>query len=164
MLLPPAFGPARSAIAEEVPDVAILWRPGTFAAGTFRVTGGYGKTRWMCLKPLEDSSMGRTALVALIAAGAALATGSAASVAQQSSQPVLPPIVGGEPPAEAASPRGTVYIPGVGFRFIAPGGPRVYGWVSGYRAPVYGYRRGVKRGCYERDWRGDRRRCGRGWY
>ena len=64
-----------------------------------------------------------------------------AQQASQTPRPYAPPLVGTEPPPEPAPVYGATYIPGVGFRYLAPGGPRVYGWTYGYRAPVYGYYR-----------------------
>jgi hypothetical protein len=86
-------------------------------------------------------SMGRSIAVAVLAAGMGLLAAHVGALAQQTPQPYAPPLVGAEPPPQAASPDGAVYIPGVGFRYVAPGGPRVYGWAYGYRAPVYGYYR-----------------------
>ena len=113
--------------------------------------------------------MGRSILVAVLAAGAALLVSPGGTMAQQTSQtprPFAPPLVGAEPPPENAPVYGATYIPGVGFRYLAPGSLRGYG----YRAPVYGYyRAGYARARYYRDrcradrhWAGDR--CGRRWY
>jgi hypothetical protein len=72
--------------------------------------------------------MDRAILFAAVAAGAVL-LGVPAGVSAQVSQPRdAPPSNTGEVP-EAASPTGTVYIPGVGFRFVAPL-PRVYGYYA----------------------------------
>ena len=49
--------------------------------------------------------------------------------------------------AESASPYGATYIPGVGFRYVAPGGARVYGYRA-YGPQVYGYRRYLDEGCF----------------
>ena len=111
--------------------------------------------------------MGRSMLVAVLAAGVALLLTPAGTMAQQTSQtpgPFAPPLVGAEPPPENAPVYGATYIPGVGFRYLAPGGPRVYGWTYGYRAPVYGYyrARGYRRAC-DRDWWGFDR-CRRRWH
>jgi hypothetical protein len=116
--------------------------------------------------------MGRSILVAVLA-GAALLSTTVDTAAQQVSpapRPYAPPLVGTEPPPENAPVYGATYIPGVGYRYLAPGSPRVYGWAYGYRAPVYGYyRTGYARARYYRDrcrgdrhWAGDR--CGRRWY
>jgi hypothetical protein len=106
--------------------------------------------------------MGRSILVAILATGAGLLAGRDGALAQQAPQQNVPALVGVEPTPEAASPGGAVYIPGVGFRYIAPGGPRVYGYQA-YAARVYGYRsRTGRRACRERDWWG-LDRCGRGW-
>jgi hypothetical protein len=103
--------------------------------------------------------MGRPILVALLAAGIGLFGAHVGALAQQTPQPFAPPLVGAEPEPEAASPNGAVYIPGVGFRYLVPGGARLYG----YRAPVYGYRyRAYRRACADRDWWGWDR-CGRRW-
>jgi hypothetical protein len=87
--------------------------------------------------------MGRSILVAVLTAGVGLLATLAGASAQQNPQIYTPPVVAPEP--DAASPNGARYIPGVGFRYIAPGGPSVYGWVYGYRAPVYGYDRAYRR-------------------
>lgn len=72
----------------------------------------------------------------------------------------IPPVVEADP-AEAASPDGAVYIPGVGFRYVVPGS-RVYGW-TGYGPRVYSYRaRAERRACRDRDWWGFDR-CQRAW-
>jgi hypothetical protein len=80
--------------------------------------------------------MGRAILFAALAAGAGL-LGVPAGASAQATQPRdAPPTATGEVP-QAASPTGTVYIPGVGFRFVAPL-PRVYGYyATGPR--VYAY-------------------------
>jgi|SoiMethySBSTD1v2_1073268.scaffolds.fasta_scaffold09601_2 hypothetical protein len=111
--------------------------------------------------------MGQSMLVAVLLAGAgllAVATDAAAQQASQTPRPYAPPLVGTEPPPEPAPVYGATYIPGVGFRYLAPGGPRVYGWTYGYRAPVYGYyrARGYRRAC-DRDWWGFDR-CRRRWH
>jgi hypothetical protein len=109
--------------------------------------------------------MGRSILVAVLAAAGLLAL-PAGTMAQQSPQTprdYAPPLVGAEPPPETAPVYGATYIPGVGFRYLAPGGPRVHGWY-GYRAPVYGYyrSRAYRRAC-DRDWWGFDR-CRRRWH
>ena len=107
--------------------------------------------------------MGRSILVAVLAAGVALLATTADTKAQQISpapRPYAPPLVGTEPPPENAPVYGATYIPGVGYRYLAPGSPRVYG----YRAPVYGYyrARAYRRAC-DRDWWGFDR-CRRRWH
>jgi hypothetical protein len=95
---------------------------------------------------------GRIILTALLAAAGLVASPEGA--AAQSSEYFKPP-VDDAPPAGAASPYGARYIPGVGFRYIYPGGPRVYGYTS-YYGQTYGYaprRRGC--GAY-RVWNGER--------
>ena len=80
--------------------------------------------------------MVRAILIAALAAGAGLLGAQAVALAQATHPRDAPPFGTGEVP-QAASPTGTVYIPGVGFRFVAPL-PRVYGYyASGPR--VYGY-------------------------
>ena len=81
----------------------------------------------------------------------------------------IPPGVGEVP--QAASPTGATYIPGVGFRFVPPLGPRVYGYYYGPR--VYGYYddrearryqhgyRARRVACDRDSWFGDR--CARRW-
>ena len=74
--------------------------------------------------------MGRSILVAVLAAGVALLATTADTKAQQISpapRPYAPPLVGTEPPPENAPVYGATYIPGVGYRYLAPGSPRVYG-------------------------------------
>jgi hypothetical protein len=94
--------------------------------------------------------MGRTILIAVLAAGAGL-VGPAADVSAQQAPLIYPPPVGlVDPPLDAASPAGAVYIPGVGFRYVAPGGPRVYGYYQAYAPRAYGYR--ARRACRERGW------------
>jgi hypothetical protein len=79
--------------------------------------------------------MGRAIVIAALAAGAAL--GLSAGASAQVTQPRdAPPPETGEVP-RVASPNGATYIPGVGFRYVAPL-PRVYGYyAAGPR--VYGY-------------------------
>jgi hypothetical protein len=80
--------------------------------------------------------MGRAILIAALAAGAGLLGLSAGAPAQVTQPRDAPPADTGEVP-RAASPNGAVYIPGVGFRYVAPL-PRVYGYyAAGPR--VYGY-------------------------
>jgi hypothetical protein len=95
--------------------------------------------------------MGRTIVIAALAAGAGLLGSVAPASAQQ--QPLLypPPVGRVDAPLEAASPDGAVYIPGVGFRYVAPGGPRVYGYYyRAYGPRAYGYR--ARRACADRGW------------
>ena len=82
--------------------------------------------------------MRRFILSALVAVGG-LSVAHAAYA--QSAEPyVTSPTIEAEIAPQAASPYGATYIPGVGFRYVAPGGPRVYGYYAGPR--VYGaYRR-----------------------
>ena len=75
--------------------------------------------------------MRRIILVATLAMSAA-----SGALAQTSIPRDAPPPDVGEIP-RAASPTGATYIPGVGFRFVPPLGPRVYGWYYGPR--VYGW-------------------------
>ncbi len=102
--------------------------------------------------------MGRSILAAVLTAGVGLFAAHAGASAQtvQLYGTVVP---GSEEAPEAASPSGATYIPGVGFRYIAPGTP-----VYGYRAYVpraYGTR-AYRRACGDhRRWDGGR--CGRGW-
>ena len=110
--------------------------------------------------------MGRSILVAILSAAGLLAMPAAGAMAQQTPQTprdYAPPLIGAEPPPETAPVRGATYIPGVGFRYLAAGGPRVYGWYR-YRAPVYGYyrARAYRRAC-DRDWWGFDR-CRRRWH
>ena len=81
-------------------------------------------------------TLGRATLFAALAAGAGL-LGALGGASAQDPQPrdAPPPGVGELP--QAASPRGARYIPGVGFRFVPPLGPRVYGWY--YGPSVYGW-------------------------
>ena len=73
----------------------------------------------------------------LLVAIAGLAATSAVAVAEVDRPRDAPPVGVGEVP-QSASPAGARYIPGVGYRFVAPPGPRVYGYYAGPR--VYGYR------------------------
>ncbi len=88
------------------------------------------------MKTSRHATIGRAMLIAALAAGAGLLVASAGASAQVSVPRDAPPSGVGEVP-QVASPRGTVYIPGVGFRFVPPLGPRVYGYYYGPR--VYGY-------------------------
>lgn len=57
--------------------------------------------------------------------------GSAQTIESQRPQSAI------DAPSAAASPYNARYIPGVGFRYVYPGGPQVYGYVRyarGYRA------------------------------
>lgn len=108
--------------------------------------------------------MGRRSIVACaLAAGFGL-LGLQSGASAQNNRESFAPVVGvGEQP-NSASPAGAVYIPGVGFRYLAAGGPRVYGWAGrryGYGSRVYGYRQRA-RACRDRDW-WHRDRCGRHW-
>ncbi len=82
-------------------------------------------------------------VLAALVAGAALLAGPESAAAQLLEY--FKPPVGDIPPATAASPYGARYIPGVGFRYVYPGGPRVYGYTS-YYGRVYGYAP-RRRGC-----------------
>lgn len=96
--------------------------------------------------------MDRTIPVVALAIAVGLLVASAGASAQTRTDTYIPPIVTADP-AEAASPAGAVYIPGVGFRYVVPGS-RVYGW-TGYGPRVYGYRaRAQRRACRKRDWWG----------
>ena len=88
------------------------------------------------MKTSRSATMGRTILFAALAAGAGLLGASGGASAQVSQPRDAPPVDVGEAP-RAASPAGATYIPGVGFRFVPPLGPRVYGYYYGPR--VYGY-------------------------
>jgi hypothetical protein len=80
--------------------------------------------------------MGRAIAIAALAAGAGLLGLSAVASAQVTQPRDAPPPETGEVP-RVASPNGATYIPGVGFRYVAPL-PRVYGYyAAGPR--VYGY-------------------------
>jgi hypothetical protein len=80
--------------------------------------------------------MGRAIVIAALGAGAALLGLSAGASAQVTQPRDAPPPETGEVP-RVASPNGATYIPGVGFRYVAPL-PRVYGYyAAGPR--VYGY-------------------------
>ena len=109
--------------------------------------------------------MGRAILIAAVAAGAGLLGVSAGAFAQVPQPRDAPPADTGEVP-RVASPSGARYIPGVGFRFVPPPGPRVYGYYYGPR--VYGtyddrearrYR--ASRAACDRAWLGER--CARRW-
>jgi hypothetical protein len=80
--------------------------------------------------------MRRALRIAALAAGATLLGVVAVAWAQEAPPRDAPPPGTGEVP-RAASAAGTVYIPGVGFRFVTPPGARVYGWYYGPR--VYGW-------------------------
>jgi hypothetical protein len=97
----------------------------------------------------------RRSILALLVAGTAL-LGANASASAQQTQPYAGPIPGTEETPVAARPYGATYIPGVGFRYIAPGGPRVYGYrARAYRATDDG---SYWRGCRDYWWTADR--CG----
>ena len=86
----------------------------------------------------------RAMIPALLLAAAAVLASPTGAAAQASKAYDFAPSTDGPTP-QAARPYGATYIPGVGFRYIAPGGPRVYSY---YRA------------------RGDRRaeRCRHDWW
>ena len=117
--------------------------------------------------------MGRSILVAVLAAGVALLAATTDTTAQQASpapRPYAPPVGTEPPPRERARLRRDLHsrrrlpVPGAGQSESSTA--RTYG----YRAPVYGYyRTGYARARYYRDrcrtdrhWAGDR--CGRRWY
>jgi hypothetical protein len=80
--------------------------------------------------------MSRAIPIAALAAVAGLLGVSVGALAQVAQPRDAPPADTGEVP-RAASPNGAVYIPGVGFRYVAPL-PRVYGYyAAGPR--VYAY-------------------------
>jgi hypothetical protein len=79
---------------------------------------------------------GRNPLM-LLAAIAGLVAASAPALAGVDQPRDAPPVGVGEVP-QSAGPAGARYIPGVGYRFVTPPGPRVYGYYAGPR--VYGYR------------------------
>lgn len=80
----------------------------------------------------------RSMLAVLLAGGAALAATDGSALAQAAKAYDYAPNVVDEPVLQAARPYGATYIPGVGFRYITPGGgPVVYGYyraARGYRA------------------------------
>jgi len=86
--------------------------------------------------------MRRSILCAFAAAGT-LAGIHGAALAQTTVLQVSTPSLAGEAAPMSASPHGATYIPGVGFRYVAPGGSRVYGYRA-YGPRVYGYRRGYR--------------------
>jgi hypothetical protein len=111
------------------------------------------------MKTSRSGSMGRTILFAALATGASLLAASTGASAQPRD---APPADIGEVPL-AASPRGATYIPGVGFRFVAPLGPRVYGYYSGPR--VYGYYDDRETRRYHYGYRAHKVACDRdGWF
>jgi hypothetical protein len=88
----------------------------------------------------------RRSFLCALAAVVPLAAVSATAVAQTTIPQVSVPSV--DPgSAESASPYGATYIPGVGFRYLAPGGARVYGYRA-YGPRVYGYRRYRDERCF----------------
>ena len=119
------------------------------------------------MKTSRRATMGRAMLIAAFAAGAGLLAASPGASAQPRD---APPVDVGEVP-RVASPTGATYIPGVGFRFVPPLGPRVYGYYYGPR--VYGYYddrearryqhgyRARRVACDRDSWFGDR--CARRW-
>jgi|SRR6476646_6835454 hypothetical protein len=122
------------------------------------------------MKTSGRATTGRMILAAAMAGVGLLAAADGACAQVSRPRDAPPPGVGEVP--QAAGPRGAVFIPGVGYRFVQPPGPRVYGWYygprvyswsddretrrfqNGYRA--YGYR-ARRVGC-DRDstWYGDR--------
>jgi hypothetical protein len=98
----------------------------------------------------------RSILATLLLAGAVVMSTHSGASAQASKAYDYAPGAPTEPQALAARPYGATYIPGVGFRYLAAGGPVVYGY---YRARGYRAYRSPRR-CTQ-DWLfGDR--C-RGW-
>jgi hypothetical protein len=95
--------------------------------------------------------MRRRILIGALVAGAALAAGHGAAIAQTSPE-VVPPL---GPSPEAAPVYGTRYYPGIGFRYALPPSERVYGYYRGPR--VYGYSRGPRV-------HGHKRRAGDWWW
>jgi hypothetical protein len=91
---------------------------------------------------------------AVLAAVSALLMAPAVASAQASKAYDYAPTVVDGPKPQAARPYGATYIPGIGFRYIAPGGPRVYSY---YRARGYRDYRSVDR-CRS-DWWFFRDRC-----
>jgi hypothetical protein len=89
--------------------------------------------------------MRQSTICALAAAGTLVLAHGAAS-AQTTVPYVSTPSVDAEAPRSAA-PYGATYIPGVGFRYVAPGGSRVYGYRA-YGPRVYGYRRYREERCF----------------
>jgi hypothetical protein len=88
----------------------------------------------------------RRSVLWTLAAGATLVVASATAFAQTTvAQVSVPSVDPGS--AESASPYGATYIPGVGFRYVAPGGARVYGYRA-YGPRVYGYRRYRDERCF----------------
>ena len=119
----------------------------SFAGGTFRGAGGYGKT--IASRICRRTSMGRSILVAVVAAARPVGDPGrrAAQQISQAPRPYVPPLVG----TRAAAGERTPTAPPT-FRASASGtsrraGPRVYG----YRAPVYGYCRTGSRAPLLRD-------------
>jgi hypothetical protein len=80
----------------------------------------------------RHATTGRAVLFAALAVGAGLLAASGGASAQVSIPRDAPPPGVGDVP-QAAGPRGAVYIPGVGYRFVPPPGPKVYGWYYGPR-------------------------------
>jgi hypothetical protein len=81
----------------------------------------------------------RRSVVWALAAGMLVCTHAAASA-----QTSVPYVTSGEHAVDPETPRsvapyGATYIPGVGFRYVTPGGLRVYGYRA-YGPRVYGYR------------------------
>ena len=85
-------------------------------------------------RPADSASMGRACLHRRSGSGrGSVGSRRVGALAQPRDAP--PPGTGELP--QAASPRGATYIPGVGFRFVPPAGPRVYGYY--YGPGVYGH-------------------------
>jgi hypothetical protein len=104
--------------------------------------------------------MGRSILAAILAAGVGLLAAQTGASAQ-TPLPYGTALPGSEEAPEAASARGATYIPGVGFRYVAPGS-RVYGYRAyGYTPRAYRVR-AYRRACGGPSWRWDGR-CGRRW-
>jgi len=106
-------------------------------------------------------TLGRAILFAALAAGAGLWGASLDASAQVAQPRDAPPPETGEVP-QVASPRGATYIPGVGFRFVPPLGPRVYGYYYGPR--VYGWYDDREARRYQRGYRANRVACDRDWW
>jgi len=117
----------------------------------------------------KGATMGRAMLIAALTGAAGLLGVSASASAQVIQPRDAPPADTGEVP-RVASPNGAMYIPGVGFRYVAPlprvygyyaTGPRVYGYADDRESRRYyrGYR--ARNVACSRDWFGDR--CARRW-
>jgi len=86
----------------------------------------------------------RQITLCIFAAAGALAASYGAALAQTTAPYAAPPAAEAAAPPKSASPYGATYIPGVGFRYVTPGGARVYGYRA-YAPRVYGYRRGQRK-------------------